>query len=92
MMINLRQPKLESGELKQNPNRDVQEHGSVSMESVMDTVTRVLASVAVLGAVFGLLITAYTGIGTNVKTVQASGATAVNKVTNQIDNTNFTTP
>jgi len=82
-MINLRQPKLENGE---------QEHGSVSMESVMDTVTRVLASVAVLGAVFGLLVTAYTGIGTNVKSVQTSGNAAVSTVTNQIANANFTNP
>ncbi|MGB8217402.1 MAG: hypothetical protein WCE94_08880 [Candidatus Methanoperedens sp.] len=88
----LRHQKPESDELQQNSGSDDQEHGSVSMESVMDTVTRVLASVAVLGAVFGLLVTAYTGIGTNVKTVQTSGATAVSKVTNQIDNTNFTTP
>ncbi len=89
-MINLRQPKLESDGLEQNPGSETQEHGSVSMESVMDTVTRVLASVAVLGAVFGLLVTAYSGIGTNVKTVQTSGTATVNKVANQIESTNFT--
>jgi hypothetical protein len=91
-MINLRRTKLESDEFELNPGSDDQEHGSVSMESVMDTVTRVLASVAVLGAVFGLLVTAYTGIGTNVKSVQTSGNAAVSKVTNQIADANFTTP
>ena len=82
-MINLRQKKLESNE---------KEHGSVSMESVMDTVTRVLASVAVLGAVFGLLVSAYTSIGDNVDTVKASGKGAVDTVANQIRTTNFTSP
>jgi hypothetical protein len=68
----------------------MQESGSVSMESVMDTVTRVLASVAVLGAIFGLLITAYSGIGSKVNTVQKSGDVAVNKVANYIENANLT--
>ncbi len=71
-------------------NIDMQESGSVSMESVMDTVTRVLASVAVLGAVFGLLISAYSRIGSNVKTIQESGDVAVNKVADYIRNANLT--
>lgn len=77
---------------KIKPEGNELEHGSVSMESVMDTVTRVLASVAVLGAVFGLLITAYSGIGSKVNTVQASGDVAVNKVADYIQNANLTSP
>jgi hypothetical protein len=71
-------------------NFNMQESGSVSMESVMDTVTRVLASVAVLGAIFGLLITAYSGIGSKVDKVQKSGDKAVDKVVDYIGNANLT--
>jgi hypothetical protein len=77
---------------KIKPEVNELEHGSVSMESVMDTVTRVLASVAVLGAVFGLLISAYSGIGSKVDAVQTSGDAAVNKVTDYIKNANVTGP
>ncbi len=77
---------------KIKPEGNELEHGSVSMESVMDTVTRVLASVAVLGAVFGLLISAYSGIGSKVDAVQNSGDAAVNKVANYIQNANVTGP
>ncbi len=67
------------------------ESGSVSMETIMDTVTRVLASVAVLGAVFGLLIYSYGGIASNIGTVQASGNNSVNRVATYISNTTFNT-
>ncbi len=69
----------------------VDESGSVSMETIMDTVTRVLASVAVLGAVFGLLIYSYNGIAQNIGTVQASGNSSVNRVATYISNTTFNT-
>ncbi len=65
------------------------ESGSVSMETIMDTVTRVLASVAVLGAVFGLLIYSYNGIAGNIATVQSSGTGSVNRVATYIGNTTF---
>jgi hypothetical protein len=75
---------------KIKPEGNELEHGSVSMESVMDTVTRVLASVAVLGAIFGLLVSAYSGIGTKVTSVQTSGDVAVTKVTDYIKTANVT--
>ncbi len=61
------------------------EFGSVSMESIMDTTTRVFSSVAVLGAVFGLLLDTYKGIGANMSTLQASGDIAIQKTVDYID-------
>jgi hypothetical protein len=46
--------------------------------------------VAVLGAIFGLLITAYSGIGSKVDKVQKSGDKAVDKVVDYIENANLT--
>ncbi len=75
--------------IPESPDSEIEDSGSVSMETIMDTVTRVLASVAVLGAIFGLLITAYSGIGKNIKTVQNSGQNAITTVSNQVGNTSW---
>ncbi len=88
MVKNLNHSKISAE--KRHADIDMQESGSVSMESVMDTVTRVLASVAVLGAVFGLLMSAYSGIGGKVETVQKSGDKAVKKVADYIENASLT--
>jgi len=61
------------------------EFGSVSMESIMDTTTRVFSSVAVLGAVFGLLLDTYKGIGANISSLQTAGDTAIQKTTDYIN-------
>jgi hypothetical protein len=66
-------------------DQKITEFGSVSMETIMDTTTRVFSSVAVLGAVFGLLLNTYKGIGANMSTLQTSGDIAIKKTVDYID-------
>ncbi len=66
-------------------DQNITEFGSVSMETIMDTTTRVFSSVAVLGAVFGLLLNTYKGIGSNMSTLQTSGDIAIKKTVDYID-------
>jgi hypothetical protein len=66
-------------------NRNITDFGSVSMETVMDTTTRVFASVTVLGTVFGLLLNTYKGIDANILSLQTAGDTATQKATDYIN-------
>ncbi|WAM22538.1 MAG: hypothetical protein OI715_00155 (plasmid) [Candidatus Methanoperedens sp.] len=66
-------------------NQKITDFGSVSMETVMDTTTRVFASVTVLGTVFGLLLNTYKGIGANILSLQTAGDTAIQKATEYIN-------
>jgi len=66
-------------------NQKRTDFGSVSMETVMDTTTRVFASVTVLGTVFELLLNTYKGIGANILSLQNAGDTAIQKATEYIN-------
>ncbi len=70
---------------KLRDDRKITDFGSVSMETVMDTTTRVFASVTVLGTVFGLLQNTYKGIGANILSLQTAGDTAIQKATDYIN-------
>ncbi len=55
------------------------ESGSVSMESVMDTVTRVFANVSFLGATYYLIQSTYAGINSNIWTLDNAGSGVIGK-------------
>ncbi len=48
--------------------------GSVSMETIMDTVTRVFSSVVFLSFTFSVLHSAWTGVNSNLITLSSSGS------------------
>ncbi len=55
------------------------ESGSVSMETIMDTTTRIFSNVAFLGATYVLIQSTYKGINSNISLLSSSGYTIIDK-------------